>query len=182
MFLSFRFVIMSFFSSRGWESWDIANRPLIPERMPVLVDDDLLFEDGSGDPRPSVAVNQWLRELPSSGAPSPATWEAYARAVKEWMEFLGLHGVGVFDSRERLKAGLSRYAEHRAAGPGPAAVLGHDVGPAHEHPVAVLPVGDGRGPRAGRAFHLPDGAGAVRRDGPRGPGEPGGAADARSRT
>jgi len=108
---------MSFFSSRGWESWDIANRPLIPERMPVLVDDDLLFEDGPGDPCPSVAVNQWLRELPASGAPSPATWEAYARAVKEWMEFLGLHGVGVFDSRERLKAGLSRYAEHRAAGP-----------------------------------------------------------------
>ena len=33
------------------------------------------------------------------------------------MEFLGLHGVGVFDSRERLKAGLSRYAEHRATGP-----------------------------------------------------------------
>ena len=46
MFLSFRLVILSFFSSRGWESWDIANRPLIPERMPVLVDDDLLFEDG----------------------------------------------------------------------------------------------------------------------------------------
>ena len=45
MFLSFRFVIMSFFSSRGWESWDIANRPLMPERMPVLIDDDLLFED-----------------------------------------------------------------------------------------------------------------------------------------
>ncbi|MGH7736194.1 MAG: site-specific integrase, partial [Gemmatimonadales bacterium] len=108
---------MSFFSSRGWESWDIANRPLIPGRMPVLVDDDLLFEDGPGDPRPSVAVNQWLRELPASGAPSPATWEAYARAVKEWIEFLGLHGVGVFDSRERLKAGLSRYAGHRAAGP-----------------------------------------------------------------
>ena len=117
MFLSFRFVIMSFFSSRGWESWDIASRPLVPERMPVLVDDDLLFEDGPGAPRPSVAVNQWLRELPASGAPSPATWEAYARAVKEWIEFLGLHGVGVFDSRERLKAGLSRYAEHRAAGP-----------------------------------------------------------------
>ena len=57
-------VIMSFFSSRGWESWDIANRPLIPERMPVLVDDDLLFEDGSGDPRPSVAVNQSLRSCP----------------------------------------------------------------------------------------------------------------------
>jgi site-specific recombinase XerD len=117
VFLSFRFVIMSFFSSRGWELWDIASRPLIPGRMPVLIDDDLLFEDGPGAPRPSVAVSQWLRELPASGAPSPATWEAYARAVKEWAEFLALRGVGVFDSREWLKAGLSRYAGHRAAGP-----------------------------------------------------------------
>ena len=71
VFLSFLFVILSFFSSRGWESWDLGHRPLIPERMPVLVDDDLLFEDGPGAPRPSVAVNRWLRELPSSGAPSP---------------------------------------------------------------------------------------------------------------
>jgi len=37
--------------------------------------------------------------------------------VKEWAEFLAEHGVGLFDSRERLKAGLSRYAKHRAAGP-----------------------------------------------------------------
>ena len=117
MFLWFLLVIMSFFSSRGWESWDIANRPLIPERMPVLVDDDLLFEDGQGAPRPSVAVNQWLRELPSSGAPSPKSWEYYARAVREWMEFLAAHGVGTFDSRDRLKQALGKYAEHRAAGP-----------------------------------------------------------------
>ena len=110
-------MILNFFSSRGWESWDIANRPLIPERMPVLVDDDLLFDDGPGLPRPSVAVNQWLRELPASGAHSPGTWESYARAVREWAEFLAAHGVGLFDSRERLKAGLGRYAEHRAAGP-----------------------------------------------------------------
>ena len=81
MFLSFRLMIMSFFSSRGWESWDIVNRPLIPERMPVLVDDDLLFEDGPGAPRPLAEVNQWLRELPASGAPSPATWKVYAQAV-----------------------------------------------------------------------------------------------------
>lgn len=110
-------MILSFFSSQGWESWDIANRPLIPERMPVLVDDDLLFEDGPGAPRPSVAVNQWLRELPSSGAPSPKSWEYYARAVREWMEFLVVHGVGIFDSRDRLKQALGKYAEHRAAGP-----------------------------------------------------------------
>ena len=110
-------MILSFFSSQGWESWDSGHRPLIPERMPVLVDDDLLLEDGPGAPRPTVAVNQWLRELPASGAHSPGTWEAYARAVRVWAEFLAVHGVGLFDSRERLKAGLSRYAEHRAAGP-----------------------------------------------------------------
>ncbi len=117
MFLSFRFVILSFFSSRGWESWDLANRPLIPERMPVLVDDDLLFEDGPGAPRPAVAVNRWLRELPASGCPAPGSWESYARVVKAWSEFLALHGVSLFGSRERLKAALGKYAGYRAAGP-----------------------------------------------------------------
>ena len=117
MFLLFRFVILSFFSSRGWESWDVANRPLIPERMPVLVDDDLLFEDGPGAPRPAVAVNRWLRELPASGCPAPGSWESYARVVKAWSEFLALHGVSLFGSRERLKAALGKYAEYRAAGP-----------------------------------------------------------------
>jgi site-specific recombinase XerD len=110
-------MIMSFFSSRGWESWDIANRPLIPERMPVLIDDDLLLEDGPSNPRPSVAVNQWLRELPASGCPSPGSWESYARVLKEWAEFLSVHGVGLFDSRDQLKLALGKYAEYRAAGP-----------------------------------------------------------------
>jgi hypothetical protein len=117
VFLSFRFVILSFFSSRGWESWDIANRPLIPERMPVLVDDDLLFEDGPAAPRPPAVVNRWLRELPSSGCPSPGSWESYARVLKEWAEFLALLGVGLFDSRDQLKLALGKYAEYRAAGP-----------------------------------------------------------------
>jgi integrase len=110
-------MILSFFSSWGWESWDVGHRPLIPEGMPVLIDDDLRFEDGPGAPRPSVAVNRWLRELPSSGAPSPKSWEYYARAVREWMEFLAVHGVALFDSRARLKQALGKYAEHRAAGP-----------------------------------------------------------------
>ncbi|MEU0214902.1 site-specific integrase [Streptomyces sp. NPDC006265] len=110
-------MILSFFSSRGWESWDIEHRPLIPEGMPVLVDDDLRFEDGPAAPRPAAVVNRWLRELPASGAPAPNSWENYARVLKKWMEFLAVHGVGLFDSRERLKAGLSRYAEHRTAGP-----------------------------------------------------------------
>ncbi|MEU9031869.1 site-specific integrase [Streptomyces sp. NPDC048383] len=110
-------MILNFFSSHGWQSWDIEHRPLIPEGMPVLVDDDLRFEDGPAVPRPAAVVNRWLRELPASGAPAPSSWENYARVLKAWTEFLAEHGVGLFDSRERLKAGLSRYAEHRAAGP-----------------------------------------------------------------
>ena len=117
MFLWSLPMIMSFFSSHGWESWDVEHRPLIPERMPVLVDDDLRFEDGPAAPRPTAMVNRWLRELPASGAPAPSTWVNYARAVKEWMEFLTVHEVGLFDSRERLKLALGRYAEDRATGP-----------------------------------------------------------------
>src|SRR6478752_1586283 len=108
---------MTFFSSQGWRSWDVEHRPVIPEGMPVLIDDDLLFEDGPGAPRPTSVINRWLRLLPASGAPAPSSWENYARAVKEWTEFLAEHGIGLFDTRDRLKAGLSRYAEHRAAGP-----------------------------------------------------------------
>jgi Phage integrase, N-terminal SAM-like domain len=116
-FLLLPLVILSFFSSRGCESWDVEHRPVIPEGMPFLIDDDLLLEDGAGVARSASVVNRWLRELPASGAPAPSSWESYARAVKEWAEFLTEHGVGLFDSRDRLKAGLSRYAEHRAAGP-----------------------------------------------------------------
>ena len=90
---------------------------MIPERMPVLVDDDLRFEDGPAAPRPSTVVNRWLRELPASGAPAPSSWESYARVVKEWMVFLAGHGVGLFDSRDRLKHALGKYAEYRGTGP-----------------------------------------------------------------
>jgi hypothetical protein len=104
---------MSFFSSQGWRSWDVEHRPVIPEGMPVLIDDDLLFEDGLAAPRPAAVINRWLRLLPASGAPAPSSWENYARAVKEWTEFLAEHGIGLFDTRDRLKAGLSRYAVGR---------------------------------------------------------------------
>ena len=110
-------MILSFFSSQGWESWDVGHRPLVPERMPVLVDDDLLFEDGPAAPRPAAVVNRWLRELPASGCPAPGSWESYARVLKDWAEFLAGHGVGLFDSRGQLKFALGKYAEYRAAGP-----------------------------------------------------------------
>jgi hypothetical protein len=79
---------LSFFSSRGWESWAVERRPLIPERVPVLVDDYLLFEDGPGAARPATVVNRWLRELPACGCPAPGSWESYARVLCEWTEFL----------------------------------------------------------------------------------------------
>jgi hypothetical protein len=85
--------------------------------MPVLIDDDLIFEDGPGRPRPVLAVNRWLTELPVSGAPSPNSWAYYARVIKAWMEFVAGCGIDVFDSREALKAALGKYAGHRAAGP-----------------------------------------------------------------
>lgn len=104
---------LTFFRPAGWAGWDVAARPVIPDRMPLLIDDDLLFED-AGVARPSVAANRWLRELPVSGAPSPATWAAYARVLRDWLSFLGGIGVG---ARERLKDALGAYAAHRAAGP-----------------------------------------------------------------
>ena len=69
-------MILNLFSSQGWQSWGLQHRPLIPERMPVLIDDDLRFEDGPAAPRPAAVVNRWLRELPSSGAPAASSWES----------------------------------------------------------------------------------------------------------
>jgi hypothetical protein len=47
---------LTFFTSVGWESWDVEARPVIPDRMPVLVDDDLLFDDGGPPPARRSAV------------------------------------------------------------------------------------------------------------------------------
>jgi integrase len=107
---------LTFFCRAGWQDWDVAAEPAIPDRMPQLVDDDLIFED-AGMPRPSVAVNRWLRELPVSGAAAPGTWAVYARALRDWMAFGAVLGIAVFDTREELKRALGAYAAHRANGP-----------------------------------------------------------------
>ena len=107
---------LTFFCRAGWQDWDVAAEPAIPDRMPQLVDDDLIFED-AGVPRPSVAVNRWLRELPVSGAAAPGTWAKYARALRDWMAFLAVLGIAVFGTREQLKRALGAYAAHRASGP-----------------------------------------------------------------
>ena len=83
----------------------------------MLIDDDLLLEDGPGRPRPASVVNQWLRELPVSGAPAAGSWASYARVVREWLEFLAGRGVGLFDSRGRLRQAVGAYSEYRGSGP-----------------------------------------------------------------
>ncbi len=106
----------TFYSAEGWESWGLEGRPAIPQGMPVLVDDDLLFDDEHG-PRPTVAVNRWLRELPSSGCPAAKSWRYYAQVVRSWMEFTAEHEIAMFDERARLRSALSAYAVYRSGGP-----------------------------------------------------------------
>src|SRR5260370_37298323 len=106
---------LTFFTRTGWQDWDVAAEPAIPDRMPQLVDDDLIFED-AGVPRASVAVNQWLRELPVSGAVAPGTWARYARALRDWMAFLLMLGIAVFDTREQLRRGRGRLPAPPAGG------------------------------------------------------------------
>src|SRR5664279_4107812 len=84
--------------------------------MPVLIDEDLRFEDEHG-PRPATVINRWLRELPVSGAASPRTWRTYAQGLRAWVEFLNAHGFTVFGDRRQLRDALSAYAEHRLSGP-----------------------------------------------------------------
>lgn len=84
--------------------------------MPVLFDDDLEVENGAA-PRPVTVANQWLRELPVSGCPSPRSWRYYAQVLRGWMEHLKVHSIDVFDERARLKSALGSYAVHRACGP-----------------------------------------------------------------
>lgn len=74
---------MTFFSPTGWESWGLSSRPTIPERMPVLIDEDLHFEDAAGS-RPTTVLNRWLQELPALGCPAPNSWETYARVARDW--------------------------------------------------------------------------------------------------
>ncbi|MFD9599311.1 hypothetical protein [Streptomyces sp. NPDC059970] len=108
-------MLVHFFSSEDWQSWGLGGQPLIPERMPVLID-DFLFEDGYG-PRATRVENTWLRTLPSSGAPSPNSWRAYALAARDWLTHLRRHAIGVFALRQDLVAALGTYADRRLSGP-----------------------------------------------------------------
>ncbi|KOT79107.1 integrase [Streptomyces rimosus subsp. pseudoverticillatus] len=105
------------FSASGWETWDVARQPLIREQMPVLIDDDLLFEDVPGAPRPTTVANRYLGDLPINGAPAVRTWENSAGCLSAWLTFLQERGVHPFADRRELRGALSMYAEYRLAGP-----------------------------------------------------------------
>lgn len=105
------------FSARGWESWDLDRQPLVRERMPIIVDDDLRFEDAPGIPRPAMVANRWLWELPLDGAPAERTWRNHGNTLCEWMTFCQHRGIHPLGERRELRAALSMYAEYHFAGP-----------------------------------------------------------------
>ncbi|MBK3627463.1 site-specific integrase [Streptomyces sp. MBT49] len=105
-----------FYSPNEWDTWGLGRRPLIPEGMPVLIDEDLVLEE-AGKLRPAAVANSWFRELPISGAPAVRTWKAYAQAVRSWLEFLDDRGVDPFGERDEIRAALSSFSEYRFAGP-----------------------------------------------------------------
>jgi site-specific recombinase XerD len=109
-------MLVHYFTPDGCDEWDLGDRPVIRTGMPVLIDDDLRFEDEHGA-RPTTVINKWLRELPVSGAPSPQTWRTYAQVLKAWVVFLGARGFDVLGDRRQLRDALSAYAEHRLSGP-----------------------------------------------------------------
>ena len=104
------------FSPDGWEGWSLRGRPAIRDQMPVLIDDDLRFEDGCG-PRPATVMNEWLRELPITGAAeSPDV--AGLRSGAEELGGIPCGAAGpVFADHRELRESLSAYAEYRLAGP-----------------------------------------------------------------
>ena len=75
------------------------------------------------------------------------------------MVFLAGHGIAVFDSRERLKAGLGAYAVHRAAGPPAARFAETTWESARERLVGALSVGCRGGARERGPFQLRPGDG-----------------------
>lgn len=109
-------VLLHYFNPDGCDESELRDRPTIRAGMPVLIDDDLRFEDERG-PRPATVINRWLWELPVSGAPSPRTWRTYAQVLKTWVEFLDARRFAVFGDRRQLRDALSAYAEHRLSGP-----------------------------------------------------------------
>jgi len=110
-------VYLAFFSGTDWQSWDVAAAPTIPERMPVLGDNDFCFDDDGGLPRPTAVVNRWLRELPASGRRRARRGRPTRGCCGDRLEFLAGLGVGPFDGRGALKQALGAYAVHRADGP-----------------------------------------------------------------
>ncbi|MFE3860594.1 site-specific integrase [Streptomyces goshikiensis] len=107
---------LTFYRSNDWATWGLGRQPLIPEGMPILIDEDLLLEE-NGNLRPAAVANLWLRELPVSGAPGRLTWKAYAQALRSWLEFLAERGVAPFADHDELRSALSSFSEYRFSGP-----------------------------------------------------------------
>jgi len=148
-------VLLHYFNPDGFDEWDLRGRPPIRAGMPVLIGEDLRFEDEHGQ-RPATVINRRLRELPVSGAPSPRTWRTYAQVLKTWVEFLDARGFRVFGDRQQLRDALSAYAEHRVSGGGAAGFgeLERVVSILHRHSLRRTPQWCSFPPANGARSHL----------------------------
>ncbi|MER6572840.1 hypothetical protein ABT288_43480 [Streptomyces sp. NPDC001093] len=100
----------------------------------MLFDDDCLFEDEDG-PRATRAVNAWLRTLPSSGAPSPNAWRAYALAARDWLTHLRRHRIAVFSTRPELVAARGPPRDRHGSRKGQMMALSHQQRDQIERPI-----------------------------------------------
>ncbi|MDQ1426843.1 MAG: hypothetical protein QOK39_319, partial [Acidimicrobiaceae bacterium] len=80
----------------------------IPNGMPFLLDDAGVAVG---------VVNRWLRSLPTSGAPAPKTWNAYAGDLAAWTIFLRQRSLEVIDDPSALKEAVAAYHAERRMGP-----------------------------------------------------------------
>ncbi|MGH2688091.1 MAG: tyrosine-type recombinase/integrase [Actinomycetota bacterium] len=75
--------------------------------MPFFLEDD-------GTPvRP---VNRWLRSLPTTGAPAPTSWAAYAGDLGAWIRFVSDRSLHAIDEPSALAEAVAAYHAHRRMG------------------------------------------------------------------
>lgn len=87
----------------------------ILEGTPLIIDDDLLFEDIGRD-RPSWIINAWIINRSHEPRISIRTLNIYMGALLAWLVFLRSNGFDLLGDRPSLQAALGRYAEFQLSG------------------------------------------------------------------
>ncbi|WP_116765304.1 tyrosine-type recombinase/integrase [Arthrobacter sp. H-02-3] len=87
----------------------------IPEGTPLIIDDDLLFQDSDKN-RPSWIVNAWIINRSHEPRISTRTLNIYLGALLAWLVFLRRNGFELLGDRASLQAALGLYADFQLSG------------------------------------------------------------------